>query len=381
MVGYEVWVTTHNEHLVAGVTLVYGIAAMVAAPLFSGILDSFSRRTLVIVMNGVQAVVTSVIPVLLWLGHLQIWVIFIVTACEGVGSVQLVILQRLSIPELVSTEKLSRANSVLAISQSSANICGPALGGMLIPLFGIPNSMILNAASYALCLSGLLFVRFPYPARIRHVRDRSQRGIHKMELFPKDKTIFLFGLLSLLANVGFSAASIFFVPYALDTLHVGARGLGWSEASMPVGALAAGLFGVAGLMRHRVSSKRILLTCLACEGLLMSALGAVRDIWYFACLLSVISLFSTQVSITAVGLLQRWIPKVQQGRGFSFIEMMSRAGQFTGYCGTMIASLSISTPIVFGASGIIILLSWAMVYIGVPRDKWVKSEPQKIVDA
>jgi MFS family permease len=114
-----------------------------------------------------RAALVAAIPVLSWLGWLSFPVILAIGFVVGgffpayQSSSQLIVASLVSDDEL----RLTRLGGLLNAVNESASFAGPALGGVLVAVFGPPTVLLVDAASYlcAFALIGLL-VRTGQPA-------------------------------------------------------------------------------------------------------------------------------------------------------------------------------------------------------------------------
>jgi predicted MFS family arabinose efflux permease len=65
------------------------------------------------------------------------------------------------VPSLVNRDRILEANSKLALSTATAEAIGPALSGSLIQLLTAPLAMAIDAASFLVSATSLLFIRKP----------------------------------------------------------------------------------------------------------------------------------------------------------------------------------------------------------------------------
>src|SRR5690349_4928218 len=108
-----------------GPVLVGGLAAGWA-------LDRFDRRTVMIADCLVRGAAIALVPILHWLGLLQLWHVY---AAAGVyGLLMMVSLAGIPtlIPSLVDESRLRTANALEILSYTLSGIVGPALAGLLI---------------------------------------------------------------------------------------------------------------------------------------------------------------------------------------------------------------------------------------------------------
>jgi MFS family permease len=133
-----------------GIVLLVGTVAGLASYQVAGVwADRLSRRNLMLTADLVRLAVEAGVAALLLTGHATIWelavasaVVSIGTAFEGPASISLV-------PEVVSTDKLQQANSLLSMSVSGSSVLGPAVSGIMVATVGPGWAFALDAASFA----------------------------------------------------------------------------------------------------------------------------------------------------------------------------------------------------------------------------------------
>lgn len=68
-------------------------------------------------------------------------------------------------PEIVATDRLQSANSLVMTAMRSADLAGTALGGTVVTWLGAPSTLVLNAATFA--ASAVLLALLRLPSRVR----------------------------------------------------------------------------------------------------------------------------------------------------------------------------------------------------------------------
>ena len=121
------------------------------------------RRTMIL-CDAARVPVVAAVPVLHWLGALDLGVLLALAFLAGAFFPAHFASQRNILPDLLGEEAsgLTRANAVLQAANRLPIVLGPALGGILVASFGAPAVLLVDAASYALsALLLALMVREP----------------------------------------------------------------------------------------------------------------------------------------------------------------------------------------------------------------------------
>lgn len=112
--------------------------------------DRLRRRQILIVGDAARAVLLALIPILWWLGVLQIWQLLVLAFVAGVFTVFFDVAYQSYLPALIEREHLIDGNSKLQLTVSVAQIAGPSLSGGLIAAITAPYAILVDAVSYVI---------------------------------------------------------------------------------------------------------------------------------------------------------------------------------------------------------------------------------------
>lgn len=136
-----------------------GVAAFLIVGLPAGAwIDRMRKRHVMIWADAVRAVALATVPVLWWLGWLDIWHLIVVALIIGVATVFFDVSYQSIVPSLVPASQIPEANGKLESTQQLAGITGPAIGGWLIGILSAPLAVLATVGTYlasfvALCLT------------------------------------------------------------------------------------------------------------------------------------------------------------------------------------------------------------------------------------
>src|SRR3954451_4871719 len=138
--------------------------------------DRVPRRKVMIGSDIASTFVRASMGVLLVTGRAQVWHLI---ALQAVGGASVAFYNPAFyglVREIVPTESLQRANSLLAIARYASFPVGAALGGTIVALVGSGTALLLDAGTYAASALLLAFVRVDSIARatssmLRELRD------------------------------------------------------------------------------------------------------------------------------------------------------------------------------------------------------------------
>ena len=130
--------------------------------LYAGVFsDSMNRFRLMIFANGGQALTVLLIPLFLWYGHNNVWVICGLAFIRGCFNTLFQPALNSFIPMLFPLGRLVKINAILATSGQIAWMMGPLFAGILLTVVSLPNLFIADAGSFLLGIGLLLFISQP----------------------------------------------------------------------------------------------------------------------------------------------------------------------------------------------------------------------------
>ena len=129
---------------------------------FAGVwVDRWDRRKVMLFADLGAALMTLIVLVLLLIGHLAIWHLFVLvavaSACEAFQSPA----YSAATTQLLPKEHYARASGMRSMAQDAAQIGGPLIGGTLLALFGLPTVLAIDLLTFVAAFGTLLFIRLP----------------------------------------------------------------------------------------------------------------------------------------------------------------------------------------------------------------------------
>lgn len=151
----------------------------VALQIFYGpIIDKYSKKTLLLIAMGIQAVILTLIVLLYYVNQLHppvlLWLIFIATLAADLGYPT----ESALIPSLVEKEQLGKVNSVFAFTYNSLDIICNAVSGLIIATIGIGMVYFFNSITYVI-LFFVLWILLKLP-RLKQ-NETNQKVAYKKE--------------------------------------------------------------------------------------------------------------------------------------------------------------------------------------------------------
>ncbi len=223
-----------------GLVLLVGTVAGLASFQVAGVwADRLSRRNLMLAADVMRMLVEVAVAVLLLTRHAQIWELAAASVLISVGSAVESTASLGLIAQVVTPDRLQKANSLLSVSTSGASIVGPALSGLLVATAGAGWAFAVDASSFAGSAAFLLAM-----APLGRVAQERQRFFTELAAGWREVSSRTWAWATLAGNaVSNMAFAVFLVLGPVLALrHLGgASAWGLVSSGFAVGALLGGL--------------------------------------------------------------------------------------------------------------------------------------------
>ncbi|KYD24098.1 MFS transporter [Geobacillus sp. FSL W8-0032] len=156
------------------------------------IADSWNRKYMMVTFLFIKSLLFGMFAYLALSSNLTELNYFLIIFLVGLVIVIIETTLTAWIPDIYSKEELAGINSLLQFSRSSANLLGPALGGVIIGIFGEELTMLF--ISCALLISSILMLGIKNPNKVTIERTRKLNIIKNIKYILKNnilKTIVL----------------------------------------------------------------------------------------------------------------------------------------------------------------------------------------------
>ena len=249
--------------LASGSGLLVGLSA-------GDFVDHTARRPVLIAADLIRAAILVTLPLAAWLGLLSMLQVYAAAALVAGASVLFDIADHAYLPGLVGKALVTDANAKLSVTESVAEMGGPALAGMLFQWLTAPFAVTVNAATYVASALFLAQIRAPEPPRDPTRRRRGWidgivTGARTSWAEPVVRTSLIMTVTGGLFGGFFSALYIVFVL----------RGLGLPPALLGLGIAAGGIGSLAGSVLTQPIARRIGVGPAICAGGVLAALGTM----------------------------------------------------------------------------------------------------------
>jgi len=341
--------------------------------------DRFDRRY---VMFWSDAVLTMTALALLWLVTSRsgiVWPIYLIIVFSAGSRAFHNPAAQAIIPGLVPPEKLPTAMAFASGAFQSAQILGPALGGIL---YAIEPGLAFGTAAtlYVASAFGVLLIRSKQTISLSKV-ERTLGSLLAGFAFAWRKRVVL-GAVTLDSAVVFLGGVVWLLPiFAKDIFHVGPEGLGVLRAAPAIGALSMAMWLTHNRFVHRDTGTK-LFAAIAVFGLAIAAFGVSQSFVLSILLLVVVGAADMVSVVIRHTMVQAETPDGLRGRVSAvnslFITSASELGQLRA--GVMAGLIgAVPTVVIGGLAAAGLYLLWPRLFPELARrDHLVEPDGAKV---
>jgi MFS family permease len=364
-IGWQVYSINHRAFDLGLIGLLEFAPVFLLAIPAGTLVDRVSRRLVLGLSSLLLAAIAGALVIVSASGAHALWPFLTLALGIGVATALSFPAQRAITPGLVARELLPNALAIRSVAGQSANVAGPALGGLL---FAIAPTVAYGVALglFATAMLAVLGIRTlpgadppPAPTAGGGWLRELLGGIH----FIRDTPVLLGAILLDLFAVLFGGAVALLPVFAQTILHTGPIGLGVLRSAPAVGAVFAGVLLVRRPLPTRAG--RTLIVVVVAFGASMVVFGLSHWIALSLAALAVsgaVDMVSMNIRSTTVTLVT---PERVRGRVGSveavFIGASNELGAFES--GTAAALLgAVPAVVAGGALTIAIALAWTALF-------------------
>ncbi len=348
---------TGSAAVLATVAIASSLPSVFLGPIAGAVIDRLDRRKLMIAMDLANGLIIGGAATLLFLDRLAVWQIYIFSLLSATATLFHRPALQASIPNLVVQEQLVRANSLYQISASGAGIAGPAIGGMLVGFCGSGPTMWIDAATFGLAGTLLLFSSFPSPRKEGGVSLNSviRDTIVGFKFLYRKRALFFVIFLFALVNFFLAPMNVLLPIMAKDILHAGAQGFGLLGTAISAGMLIGG-FVASRLKRFKRYGLGIIWGIVVL-GALLVVFGLSRNLPLSMVALAIVGGAAALANVLSIVVFQTHVPNELQGRVFAADHAMSNSLQPISLAAVGGILVLISAPMLIIIGGIAVAIA------------------------
>jgi DHA3 family macrolide efflux protein-like MFS transporter len=155
------------------------ITPFLALSPFAGVMvDRYNRKLMMMVSDLVAVLATAAILVLVGLGRLEYWHLYITSAIQGLGNTFQWPAYSAAITTMVPKEQYGRANGMMSLVEVGPGVLAPLLAGALLPFIQLTGILAIDVVTFFIAIGALLVVAVPQPRRTAE-GEAGQGGVLK----------------------------------------------------------------------------------------------------------------------------------------------------------------------------------------------------------
>ncbi len=194
--GIGLWFFAKSERLVdfALVALVVQLARIIILPVLANRLDNWSRKKVMLIANGVGALCTITLAMILLRGESapELFPILLVQGAAAMAEASLILSFSSLIPILFIEEKeLIQANGIFATTDSLVLTMAPFLGSWLGGALGLEGVLTLDASSFFIALICVLAAPWGIQFPSHKKGKKPWTGLHLSQSFSELKNLWV----------------------------------------------------------------------------------------------------------------------------------------------------------------------------------------------
>lgn len=336
-VAWQVYQLTHSALLLGGTGLVLFLPGVLFVLPAGHAADRFSRKGIILLCYGLQTLCTVALFYLAYTRSHSIAAVYGTLLLVGVGRAFSGPASSAILPSLVPKHGVVNAMTWGSAIYQTANISGPAVGGLLFTL-ALPHAVgKLDGAPLVYLLT--LLTNFCFLGLVSTIQPRAElmekkaftiatmlAGMHYVR-----RARLLLGSISLdMFAVLLGGATSLMPIFAQDILHAGPRGLGLLRAAPAIGALTISIVLARRPIQH--SAGKLMLVCVGIFGAATIGFGLSRSVPLSLLMLLLIGASDNVSVIIRSSILQLGTPPEMRGRvsavNWLFIGASNEFGEF-----------------------------------------------------
>jgi len=374
-VGWQIFHQTGSAFALGMVGLCMFLPMVVLTLLVGHLADRFDRRRIVMVCVFIEGLCAAVMAAGVFAHALSLPAIYLLVVLGGSARAFESPTMATLLPALVPRDNLSRATAWYSSSNQTAQIVGPAVGGVVFAI-NAGAAFALSAAMFF--LGGCLVISLKLARRPPSKAPVTVASLFSGIRFIWNRPIIL-GTISLdLFAVLLGGATALLPIFAAHVLHTGPWGLGLLRSSTAVGALLMSVFLARYPLRGPVG--RTLFGSLIMFGAATVVFGLSTSVGLSVAALLVLGAADAVSVVVRSTLVQLQTPDEMLGRvsavNMLFIGTSNQLGEFES--GTTAALFGTVPAVVIGGVGtILVSLLWMKLFPALRKMRSLDEVPQR----
>jgi len=361
-IGWQIYSITHSAFALGLVGLSQFLPMFMLTLVVGHVADRYDRRTIAFICQAIQGVAALTLCIATWRGITSQGLIYLIAAIAGSARAFESPSMAALLPNLVPRAQLQYATAWSTSANQTAQILGPAMGGLL---YGLGALTVYGAVAVAFIGAAVALSSIKIEQVVRTRTPLTFESLFSGIAFIRRKPVIL-GALSLdLFAVLLGGATALLPVFARDILHAGPWALGVLRAAPAVGALAGSIYLAHFPLRQRAGTA--LFGGVIAFGIATIVFGLSRNLYVSLIALAALGASDVISVVVRMSLVQLQTPDDMRGRvgaiNSLFIGTSNQLGEFES---GMTAGLFGAVPAVLigGVGTIAVALLWMRLFPG-----------------
>jgi MFS family permease len=355
--SWLVYDLTGSGAMLGVVSLLRALASLAMIPAAGILIDRFSRRKLLLIINGWLFAISFALGIMLIAGYSKIFPLLVFSFMGGMAQTVDMSLRQVLVFDMVTRPLAPNAVALVQTGWSLMRLLGPAMGGILILWVGPGGNFLIQAGAYALVAITIMQIKFPDRKSVLRrgaMLEGIREGIRYIRKEPIIKSFMMLGM----------ALPLLIIPifdvlppiYAVRVFGDGSgKVLGFLMASVGIGGIAGGIFTAS--LGHLERRGILQLVALFLLSLSLAGFAFARTLSVALLLLGLAGFFEMIFLTTNQTLVQLSIPNSLRGRITSVVNLnlalMPLGGLIAGFGSDLLGGPARITVILAGAGAVI----------------------------
>jgi MFS family permease len=325
--GWHIYALTHSAFALGLVGLAQFLPMFALTLVVGHVADTFDRRRIAAICQGLESVAAVLFALGTFGGWISAPIIYVLAACVGAARAFESPAVASLLPAVVPRGELPKATAWATSANQTAQIAGPALGGLL---YGVGPAAVYLACTLSFAAAATAVWSIPLQTRPAVRAPVTLESVFSGIAFIRQEPVLL-GALSLdLFAVLFGGATALLPIFARDVLHAGPLGLGLLRSGTAIGALAGTIWLAHFPLRNRPGAA--MFGGVIAFGLATLVFGLSNQFWVSLLALIVLGASDTISVVVRLSLVQLRTPDEMLGRVSAvnslFIGTSNQLGEF-----------------------------------------------------
>ena len=315
--------------LATGITFIVEVIPTLLLGSVAGVfVDRWSRKRTLIVTN----VLSALVLLLLLFAQTRngLWLVYVVAFAESLIDCFASPTYSALVPLLVKEEQLATANSANKLDVELTRLLGPALGGVILGLFGLTSIILVDSVSFLFCALAAHFILLSEYIDNKQTKASTsiivetniwREWIEGLRLVRGTRVVAAVFIVTSISMIGEGFGRIVFIPFVSEVLHQGPIALGWVLTVQGIGGV------VGSLLNERLSKRLSLRVLIGWSGIILGLLNLIAVVFHtLPVLLGIYLVGGGPVMFFFIGLytlLQQHTDDAYRGRVFGTYNTMN----------------------------------------------------------